>query len=244
MSGHSHFASIKHKKELTDQKRGQMFSKMAQVIAMAARQGGPNPETNYRLRLAIDKAKEVNMPRENVERAIKRGSGGDEGAKLEEVIFEGYGPGGVAIMVTGITDNKNRTFSEVRQILNQNGGKIVGEGAIRWLFEQKGVAVIDPKSQPADLQNKENLELAVIEAGADDIYWHDDVLDVHTKPENLETLRKNLEAKGIKVESASMDMVPKEPVEADEATKEACQKLFDALDENDSVQDVYSNLKL
>ncbi len=244
MSGHSHAKTIKHQKELTDQKRGQAFSKMARLISVAVKEGGPNPETNSKLRMAFEMAKELNMPKENVERAISRGSGTASEEKLEEVLFEAYGPGGIAIIIEGITDNKNRTLGEIKQILNQNGGKFVSEGAVKWMFERNGCLTLDLKLQVEDSQNTEKLESTAIESGAEDIYWHDDLLDVYTKPEELEKVRENLEKKGVKLESVSLDWVEKESVEADEKTKEACQKLFEALDENDAVQEIYSNLKI
>lgn len=241
MSGHSHARTIKHQKNLTDQKRGRMFSKMARVISVAVKEGGPNSETNNKLRVAIETARSLNMPKENVERAIKQAVGGVEGAQLEEVIFEAYGPGGIAIIIEGITDNRNRALGEIKQILNQNGGKLVGEGAVKWMFERKGVIIISIK----DLKlNKEDLEMKAIESGAADIYWHDDTLDVYTKIEDLEKVKKNLESRGIKIESTSLDWVPKEEVIVNEKIKESCQKLFEALDENDAVQEIYSNMKL
>ena len=244
MSGHSHFKSIKYKKEITDKKRGQMFSKISQEISVAAKEGGGDPEFNPQLRLTIEKAKSVNMPTDNIERAIQRGIGKLEGVKLKEVLFEAYGPGGIAVIVEGITDNKNRTLGEIKQILNQNNGKLVGEGAVKWMFERKGCLVVDCKLQIEDLKNKEKLELISIEAGALDLYWHNDVLDVYTKTEDLEKVKKNLEEKGIKIDSSSLDWVAKEEIKLDEKQKEACQKLFEALDENEAVQEIYSNLKV
>ena len=220
-----------------------MFSKMARVISVAVKEGGPNPETNTKLRLAFETAKKINMPKDNVERAIARGAGPSEGENLEEVSFEAYGPGGIAVIIEGITDNKNRTLGEVKQVLNQNGGKLVGEGAVRWMFDRRGTIVINTKSQEPNPKTKEELELLAIEAGAQDIYWHEDALDVYTKPEGLENIRKTLEEKGLKLESVSLDWVAKEGMDVDERAREDCQKLFDALDENDAVQDVYSNLK-
>lgn len=242
MSGHSHAKTIKHEKNLTDQKRGQTFSKMARVISVAVKEGGTNPGTNYKLRIAIETAKEFNMPKENVERAIKKGGGEGEGEKLEGVIFEAYGPGGVAIIIEGITDNKNRALGEVKGTLNQFGGKLVGEGGIRWMFEKKGTITINPNNQTSVAKN--DLELLAIEAGAQDIYWHDDVLDIYTKTEELEKVKKSLEEKGVQTGRASLDWVPKEEIPADEKTKETCQKLFDALDELESVQEIYYNLKI
>lgn len=243
MSGHSHARTIKHQKNITDQKRGQMFSKMARVISVAVKQGGPNPEINARLRLALEEAKGFNMPKDNIERAIKKATGEGAEEKLEEVSFEAIGPGGTAVIVEGITDNKKRTLGELKQILNQNGSKLAGEGAIRWMFERKGCVTINLKSQFLISKTREEIELLVIEAGAEDIRWHDESLDIHTKPEELENVRKALEEKGIKIESASSDWVPKEELAADEKTRESCQKLFDALDENEDIQEIYSNIK-
>jgi len=242
MSGHSHAKKIKHQKAITDQKRGQIFSKMARMISIAAKEGGPNPESNPKLSVAIETAKRLNLPKENVERAIKRGTG-EEAAneKLEEVSFEAFGPEGIAIIIEGITDNKNRTLGEIKQILNQNNGKLVGEGAVRWLFEKRGVIIMVLDSQAP--KTKEELELTAIEAGAEDVRWYDNDLEVYTKPEDLEKTKKILEEKGIKIDSTSLDWIAKEEVSLKEDKKSACQRLFDALDENDSVQDVYSNLR-
>jgi YebC/PmpR family DNA-binding regulatory protein len=244
MSGHSHAKKIKHEKEATDQKRGQMFSKIARMISVAIKEGGPNPETNQKLSVAMETAKKWNLPKENVERAIKRATGQEATEeKLEEVSFEAFGPGGVAIIIEGITDNKNRTLGEIKQILNQNGGKLVGEGAVRWLFEKRGVISTDLTSQ-SDIKTKEELELPAIESGAEDLRWYDQELEVYVKSENLEKVRKEMEAKKIKVDSFSLDWVAKETVGLDEKQKEACQKLFDALDENDAVQEIYTNANM
>ena len=186
MSGHSHFSSIKHKKALSDAKRGKVFSKLAKMISIAARDKGGNPEANPALRMAIDQAKAANMPTDNIERAIKKGAGELAGERLESVTFEAYGPGGVAIIIEGITDNKNRALGEVKQILNQNNGKLAGGGSVKWAFERKPSA-----DSPGSLE------------------W-----------------------------------VAKQEMEVSEKDKEACQKLFEALDDNDSVQEIYSNLKV
>jgi len=243
MSGHSHAKKIRHQKEITDQKKGQMFSKIARLISVAAKEGGPNPETNSKLKVAIEEAKKFNLPKDNIERAIKQATGGGEEANLEEVLFEAYGPSGIAIIIEGITDNKNRTLGEVKQVLNQNQGKLVGEGSVKWMFERKGCITLRITNQYKST-NKEKLEMLAIEVGAKDIYWHEDILDIYTKTEDLEKIKRALEEKGIKIESASLDWVPKEEVSLDEKTKEACQKLFEALDELDSVQEIYSNLRL
>lgn len=236
MSGHSHYASIKYKKAITDAKRGKVFSKLSRQISIAAKEKGGDPATNPTLRVAIEKAKEFNMPKDNIERAVKKGTGELEGAKLESITFEAYGPGGIAIIIEGITDNKNRTLGEIKQILTQNGGKLVGEGGVQWMFGRKGVISLSP-------QNKEEAELSAIEAGAEDVYWHNNTLDIYTKPEELEKVKKSLEDKGLPSESTSLDWVAKENIETAEKDKQNCQKLFEALDENEAVQEIYSNLK-
>ncbi len=243
MSGHSHFSSIKHKKEITDAKRGKVFSKLARQISVAVREKGSDPETNSGLRLVIEKAKEFNMPKDNIERAIKRGTGELAEEKLEEVIYEAYGPGGIAIIIEGITDNKNRALGEIKQILSQAGGKLADSGSVKWMFERKGAIIIIYHLSLTNNQSKEDLEMKAIEAGADDIYWHNDILDVYTKPENLEKVKKNLENQGIKVESASLDWVAKDEIELEEKEKKAAERLFELLDENETVQEIYSNLK-
>jgi YebC/PmpR family DNA-binding regulatory protein len=243
MSGHSHAKTIKHQKNLTDQKRGQLFSKMARVISIAVKESGPNPETNSKLQAIIEDAKSKNMPKENIERAIQNAQGADSGENLEEVSYEAYGPGGVAVIIEGITDNTNRTLGEMKQILNQHGGKLVGEGAVRWMFDRKGYIVIDLKSQPENFQNKEGLEMAAIEAGADDLQWSEDALELYTNPASLNETKKKIETQGIKTESAGFGWIAKEEAAVDEKDRESCQKLFDALDENDAVQNVSSNLK-
>jgi len=248
MSGHSHFKTIKAQKELADAKKGKIFSKIAKLITIAAK-NGTDPAANPKLRMAIEQARAFNMPKDNVERAIEKGAGGLSEEKLEEVIFEGFGPGGIAIIIEGITDNKKRTLSEIKQIFNQNNAKIAGEGAVRWMFDQKGVILINikdqttlPDRQTGKIKNDE-FELIVIEAGAEDVYWHDDLLDVYTKPEDLEKVKNNLEEKGIKIDSSSLGLVPKDALAVDEKTKQSCQNLFEALDENDAIQEIYSNLK-
>ncbi len=241
MSGHSHFKTIKRVKEAGDKKRGKAFSKMARVIIFAAKEGGSDPGSNYKLKMAIDQARQVDMPKENIERAIKKGAGELSGEKLEQFVFEAYGPEKTAIIIEGITDNKNRSLSEIKQILNQHNGKLAGAGSVKWLFGRKGTITVNNEQGTI---NKEDLELTAIEAGAEDIYWHEDLLFIYTKPEELEKVKRNLEEKNIKIESSSLDWVAKEMIEIEEKEKHACEKLFEALDENDAVQDIYSNLKL
>lgn len=244
MSGHSHAKTVKHKKDLDAKRRGKIFSKMARLISVAVKEGGPNPEMNAKLRMAIDTARFYNMPNDNIERAIKRSSGELPGEKLEEILFEAYGPGGIAFLIDGITDNKNRALGEIKKILNQYNGKLVGEGAIRWMFERKGCIILDLKEQEEGLQNKESLELVSIEAGAEDIGWRDDNLDIYVNVENLEKTKKALEEKGVKIESSSLEWKSKETIALEEKERSSCLKLFEALDENDNVQDIYSNIRL
>ena len=244
MSGHSHWSSIKHKKSITDAKKSKFFSKMAREITLAAKEGGgSNPEFNSKLRLAIDRARSVNMPADNIEKAIKRGSGELGGETLEQVIFEAYGPNNIAIIIEGITDNKNRTLGEIKGILNRYNGKLVGEGAVRWMFEKKGWIGLDLTAQKEEFKNEEQMEMLAIECGALDIDSKENLLDIYTKPEELEMVKKAMEGKGAKIESASLDWVAKEMVRLDDSTKTKCEELFNALDELDSVQQVFSNLE-
>jgi YebC/PmpR family DNA-binding regulatory protein len=238
MSGHSHARTVKHDKDIAASQRSKVFSKLAAEITVAVKQGGGSPGTNARLRTAMDRAKAANMPSDNVERAVKKGTGEDQTGNLEEFLLEAYGPGGIAILVSGITDNKNRMLGEIKQILSKNQGKMVEGGSVRWLFEQKGVMAVKG-SLP-----KDELELKAIETGAEDLFWREDgLLDVYTKPTDLEKIKNAFLAAGLSVEEASIDWVPKEEIVADQKTIDTAQKLFDELDENDSVQGVYSNLK-
>ncbi len=218
-------------------KKGKMFSKMAKIISIAAKDGG-DPTKNSKLKAAIEQSKAVSMPKENIDRAIKKGTGELAGEALEEVSYEAFGPGGIALIIEGITDNANRTLGEVRATINQNNGKMAGEGAVRWMFERKGGIVAS-----AEGKTKDELEAMAIEAGADDISWEEDTLVVYTQPTDLETVRKALEDQGLKIDSAKLEWKAKEDVVITDKEKEAAQKLFEALDENDSVNDVYSNLK-
>ena len=216
-----------------------MFSKLANEITLAAKEG-EDPEANPRLRTVMEKAKDANMPPENVERAIKRATG--EGAgQLQEMLVEAYGPGGIALLISAITDNKNRTIGEIRQIIQKNQGKVVEGGAVRWLFEQRGVATVEPDDAKA-IPSKQALELLAIEAGAEDLYWHNGVLDIYTNPSALGALKENLRAKGLQA-VGSLDWVPKERVQTTTDDRRAAEQLFDALDAQDDIQDIYSNLE-
>lgn len=240
MSGHSHAKTVAHVKEMAAAKRGAAFSKFGRLITIAAKEGGGDPTINTKLRTAIEQAKTVNMPKENIERAIKKGTGELAGEALEVVSYEAFGPGGIALIIDGITDNSNRTLGEIRSILNQNNGKMAGEGAVRWMFEMKGDLVINNQEKSI---NKDEFELTSIDAGADDIQWGDNEVYIYTKPEDLENVKKTLEDKGFKIASASLSWVAKEDVEVSEKEKEQAEKLFEVLNDNDAVNNIYSNLK-
>lgn len=241
MSGHSHFKTIKHKKGLADAQRGKIFSKLSRFISLAAKDG-ENPNENPKLREAIDKARQSNMPSGNIERAVKRGTGELSGQKFEEVLFEGYGPGNIAFIIEGITDNKNRAVAEIKQIFNQHNGKLANEGSVKWMFKRKGIITINSEQQTTN--NKEELELKVIEAGAEDMVYRDSALEIYTLIDDLETIKKKLINQGIEIESSTLGWAAKEEIKVSEKQKQAIEKLFEALDENDSVQEIYSNLKI
>lgn len=241
MSGHSHWAKIKHKKGSADSQRSQTFSKIVRLITIVARSGG-EPEKNPKLRVAIEKAKEVNMPWENIERAIKRGVGEIGGEKMEEILVEALGPANVAIIIEGITDNKNRTLAEIKQILESHRGKIAGEGSLQWLFERKGVIDISTEEQE-EIWGKEKLEMTTIEAGAEDFRWINRTLEIYTVIEKLSSVKEYFEKQGVKVKSATLDWMPKNPVEVSEKELTILENLFSELEENDAVQEIYSTLK-
>lgn len=242
MSGHSKWSQIKHKKALTDAKKGKLFSKLSNLISVSARQKGGAPATNPQLRLAIEKARSFNMPGENIEKAIKKGTGELEGAKMEEMLIEAYGPGGIALMIEAITDNKNRTVSEIKYLLSQHNGKMAEAGSVNWMFERKGTLIINAA---AALKNKEELELLVIDCGAQDLKWQDEqLLEIYTKTDELEKTKKELESKNIPMESTSLDWVPKNEIKLiDRKTKEAAERLLQALDEHQDIQEIYSNYR-
>lgn len=237
MSGHSHFHNIKIKKGAEDAKRSKIFSKLSKEISVAAKDGGSDTTFNAKLRSVVEKAKAMNMPADSIEKAIKKGSGELEGFTYEEFLLEAYGPGGSAVMIEGITDNKNRSLGELKLIINQKGGKTVNEGGIKWMFGKKGVIAVE-----AGNKNKEDLELIAIEAGAEDVEWQEDTLYLYTKSEDLEKTKKALEEKGLKIESANLEWVANENISVDDDTREKFQKFFEALDEHDDVQNVYTNI--
>lgn len=237
MSGHSKWSTIKHQKGVADARRGQIFTKLTREIIVAAREGGPDPATNARLRLAVQKAKDNSMPNENIERAIKRAAGGAEGVSLAEVTYEGYGPGGTAILVQGLTDNRNRTLSEVRNIFARGGGSLGDHGCVAWLFQAKGVLVAQGGGH-----DPEEVGLLAIDAGAEDVKVEGEVVEIITSPSDLEAVRRALEAKGIPIASSEVSMLPKTTVEVSaEAEALKALKFLERLEEMDEVQQVFTN---
>ena len=236
MSGHSKWSQIKRQKGVADAKRGQLFTKLAREISVAVRQGGADTQSNFKLRLIMQKARDNNMPLENIDRAIKRASGGTDGAALSEVTYEGYGPGGSAILAQALTDNKNRTLSEVRNILSRGGGNLGESGSVTWLFDSRGVIIADATKVDA-----EEVALFAIDAGAEDVKIEGTTLEVNTKPQDLEAVRKALELKRVTISSSELSMVPKTMVKLDEKSALQALKLLDKLEELDEVQHVYTN---
>ena len=241
MSGHSKWHSIKHKKGAADAKRGKLFSKLSRAIIVAAKEGGGDPAGNLALQNAIEKARSYSMPKENIERAIARGSGADaDAAAFEPIVYEGYGPSGVAVLVEALTDNRNRTASEVRHVFTKNDGNLGTSGAVAWLFERRGVVLV-----AADGADEDELTLAAAEGGADDVARDGSSFQVVSAPESLPAVREAVEAAGFAIESAELTMVPKTTVEVeDESAAKKILRLMDALEENDDVQDVFSNFDI
>ncbi len=239
MAGHSHWANNKHKKALIDSKRGKLWSKLSKAITIAACTGSGDPDMNLRLRYAVNDAKALSMPKDNIERAIKKGTGELEGGQFEEVIYEGYGPGGVAVLCDILTDNRNRTAPEVRKIFELAGGKLGATGCVAWMFERKGVAVID--SQQTDEESL--LELAM-EAGAEDVKTIDDKFEVVCDPETLTQVRNALEEAEVATEICEISRIPNDTVDLDVETARKVLKMMDALDDHDDVQSVAANFNI
>jgi YebC/PmpR family DNA-binding regulatory protein len=239
MSGHSHWATIKHKKGAIDAKRGKLFSKLSRAIIIAARHGGGDPEMNLKLRYAIDKARQVSMPKENIERAVKRGTGEVEGLIFEEVTYEGYGPGGVAILVEVLTDNRNRTASEIRKIFERSGGKMGSAGNVAYLFERKGVFSIEASSTDED-----TLMSIALDAGAEDLKRSGTTFDITCDPGVFNQVQEALKKAGLNPVVAEISQVPKVPVDVDTEAGRKVLRLMEALDDQDDAQNVYSNVNI
>ncbi len=241
MSGHSKWSSIKHKKGAADAKRGKLFSKLSRAIIVAAKEGGPDPAGNLALQNAIEKAKSYSMPKDNIERAVAKGAGADaEGSSFETVIYEGYGPDGVAVLVEALTDNRNRTASDVRHLFTKHGGNLGTTGAVAWLFERRGVVLVD-----AEGVDEDELMLAAAEGGADDLEQDGSVFQIFAPPESLAAVRQAIEGAGFSVTSAELSMVPKTTVPiAHASSAKQLVRLIDALEESDDVQDVFANFDI
>lgn len=238
MAGHSKWANRKHRKERQDAKKGKIFSKMATEIIMAARQGGGNPETNARLRLAIEKAKAMRVPAENIDRAIQRGAGGGEGEDLEELTYEGYGPGGVAILLEIVTNNRNRTAGEVRHLFSKYGGNMGEAGCVAWMFERKGLLVLDRNKYGID---EDAVMTLALDAGAEDVRVQDDSFEIVTRIDEFEAVKRRVEAQGFEPELAELTMIPKSEVRVEGEEARQLLRLIDALEDHDDVQEVHAN---
>jgi YebC/PmpR family DNA-binding regulatory protein len=241
LSGHSKWSSIKHKKGAADAKRGKLFSKLTRAIIVAARDGGPDPSANLALQNAIEKARSYSMPKDNIDRAIAKGSGADaDQSQFETVVYEGYGAAGVAVIVEALTDNRNRTAGEVRHTFSKNDGNLGGSGAVAWLFERRGVVTVDGGGVDED-----ELTLAAAEGGAEDVARDGSIFQVTSAPEDLSAVREAIEGAGFAIDSAELTMVPKTTVEvADEADAKKVIRLIEALEDNDDVQEVFANFDI
>lgn len=254
MAGHSKWANIKRTKAKVDEKKGKVFSKMAREIMVAARFGGPNPDGNFRLRTAIQKAREANLPADNIQRAIQKGAGGLDGQQLEELTYEGYGPGGVAVMVEAMTDNRNRTAAEIRHLFSKYGGNLGETGSVGWMFQRKGVVEV-PRARLT--LTEDDLMLLALEAGAEDVRWPEDpdggggdgdhgdesepTYQVICAPEQVESVRASLERAGVPVGGAEVTMIPQTTAEVDGEEQQKLLRLLDALEDHDDVQRVHAN---
>lgn len=239
MSGHSKWSTIKRQKGVNDSKRSAMFTKVAREVAVAARAGGGDPDANYRLRLAIEKARAINMPAENIKRAIEKATGGGDEVQYEEIIYEGYGPGGVAFLVEAATDNRNRTAAEVRSIFAKTGGQLAGSGAVAWQFEPRGLITV-----PREGSDPDEVALAAIDAGATDVDTDADPMEIYTEPGALEAVRKALDAAGVNVEHAENAMIAQQTVSMDADHVRKALRLMDMLEDLDDVQRVTANVDI
>ncbi len=237
MAGHSKWAQIKRQKAVADAKRGNLFTKLANAITVAAKQGGGDPDLNFKLRLAIERAKQANMPKDNIQRAIKRGTGEIDGGDLEEIIYEGFGPDNIGVMLEVVTNNKNRIVSELKHIFSKFGGNLASNGSVAWMFDKKGVIEVELKDPLS-----EETELDLIEAGAEDWEIDDGTMIVYTKPTELQSVSQNLNKLGLNIKSAELAYLPKETKTPTD--KEKWQKFINALEENDDISNIYTNASL
>lgn len=240
MSGHSKWATIKRKKAKTDAQRGKLFTRLAKEIMVAARNGGKDPEGNMQLKTAIQKAKEANIPNENIMRAIQRGAGEQGGANYEEFFYEGYGPGGVAVMLEMMTDNRNRTASEIRHIFSRNGGSLGESGCVAWIFQDKGLILVE-KTEDSDYEDE--LMLLALEAGAEDMKTGEDSYEITTEPGEFETVREALEKGGVAIAFAEVTKIPLNTISLEGKEAEQMLKLAEAFEDHDDVQNVYTNFE-
>lgn len=242
MAGHSKWANIKHKKARMDSQKGKIFTKLAKEISVAAKEGGGDPEANYRLNAAIQKAKAANLPADNIERAIKKGTGELEGVNYEQIVYEGYGPEGTAVLCNILTDNRNRTAGEIRHIFSRKGGNLGETGCVSWMFEQKGLLVVDLKDTSLE---EDDVLLMAIEAGADDVNTEDSTVEIYTTTEQFNEVKDHLEQEGISFSVAEISMIPKTTVTIESPDKaEKVLGLMDELEEHDDVQEVFSNYNI
>jgi len=239
MSGHSKWHSIKHKKGAADAKRGKLFTKFIKELTVAARTGGGDPDANARLRKAISDAKAGNMPNDTIDRAIRRGTGAEEGVNYEEITYEGYGPGGVALLIESVTDNRNRTVAEIRHMFSKNGGNLGESGSVGWLFEKKGYLVVEKSAKPED----ELFDLA-IEAGADDIRDDEDNWEIITSPDNFENVQTAITGAGITPQVAEVEMIPQTYIKLEGSQANQMLKLMESLEDHDDVQKVSANFDI
>lgn len=237
MSGHSKWSNIKNKKAKMDAQKGKVYTRFSKLIIVAAREGGPDPNGNSRLKDIIDKAKQANMPNDNIVRAIKRGSGELGGADYEEIMYEGYGPGGVAILLDATTDNRNRTAGEMRHLFDKNGGNLGETGCVAWMFEKKGLILIE-KSDDIDV---DNIMMLAIDSGADDVEELEDSIEITTSVDQFETVKNILQENGVDIFSAELSFLPNMTVNVPEPESEKLEKLLELLEEHDDVQNVYTN---
>ncbi len=239
MSGHNKWASIKHKKAATDSKRGKMFSKLVKEITVAARSGGGDPASNPRLRVAVNKAKSVNMPADNIDRAIKKGTGELPGVVYEEIAYEGYGPKGIAIIAESLTDNKNRTSAEIRNIFSKKGGNMAGSGSVSWMFTKKGFIMVD-----ASKAGEDAVMSSALEAGAEDMKTEEGMYEIATSVSDFEKVKESLENSGIPIESAEITMIPSSTIKLEGTDAKQVLSLVEMLEDHDDVQNVYANFDI